>query len=151
MKILPLIHNSPETGYLVEDYPYGFRLRCKIRYWLETNNKGTRFCHQTTNPKCGNVWNKPKYSTYSHSMAMYLDDQNHVTWAGVTEHTDTKEFRAYLDTYQDNITDYKKVVYITLLQENFDAAKARLGNPEYGSALYRQAYLEAVGTTPKQY
>jgi hypothetical protein len=28
-------HTSPETAYLVEDYPYGFRLRCQIRYWLE--------------------------------------------------------------------------------------------------------------------
>jgi len=28
-------HTTMETAYLVDDYPYGFRLRCKIRYWLE--------------------------------------------------------------------------------------------------------------------
>jgi hypothetical protein len=32
-------HISQETAYLVDDYPYGFRLRCKIRYWLEYQPK----------------------------------------------------------------------------------------------------------------
>jgi hypothetical protein len=32
-------HVSEETAFLVEDYPYGFRLRCKIRYWLEFDPK----------------------------------------------------------------------------------------------------------------
>jgi hypothetical protein len=27
-------HVSPQTAYLVEDYPYGRRLRCRIRYWI---------------------------------------------------------------------------------------------------------------------
>jgi len=45
-------HISPETAFIVDDYPYGFRLRCKIRYWLEYNPKhGFRFVSQTTNPK----------------------------------------------------------------------------------------------------
>ena len=35
MQILPGIHISPETAYVIDDYPYGFRLRCRIRYWLE--------------------------------------------------------------------------------------------------------------------
>src|SRR6516165_4444148 len=58
-------HISPETAYVVEDYPYGLRLRCRIRYWLEhTPKRGFRFWSQTTNPKRGNIWNKPKASTY---------------------------------------------------------------------------------------
>lgn len=32
-------HTSPETAYVVDDYPYGFRLRCKIRYWIETKKR----------------------------------------------------------------------------------------------------------------
>src|SRR5437762_10605235 len=36
-------HISPETAYVVKDYPYGFRLRCQIRYWLEYKpSKGDR-------------------------------------------------------------------------------------------------------------
>ena len=26
---------SPETAIIVPDYPYGFRLRCKLRVWVE--------------------------------------------------------------------------------------------------------------------
>ena len=60
-------HTSPETAYLVEDYPYGFRLRCKIRRWLDCDPKrGARLMSQTSNPKLsGLVWNKPKASTYA--------------------------------------------------------------------------------------
>src|SRR4051812_6298488 len=86
-------HHSPETAFLVPDYPFGFRLRCKIRYWLATALKGgkkgeTRFMSQTTNPKVSaEVWNKPKGSIYAHWMLMYqvdnpgAEDDGHVhTW-----------------------------------------------------------------------
>lgn len=74
-------HVSPETAYVVDDYPYGFRLRCKIRYWLEHKpGHGVRLVSQTTNPKRpGEIWNKPKASTYcTFSGCMYLDDNGHV-------------------------------------------------------------------------
>jgi hypothetical protein len=94
-------HVSPETAFHVDDYPYGFRLRCQIRYWLEYQpGKGVRFWSQTTNPKRGHVWNKPKASTYSRfGGCMYLNQENHVTWAGLTEYSDGKEARHFLDTY----------------------------------------------------
>lgn len=58
-------HTSEDTAYLVDDYPYGRRVRTQIRYWIETNAKhGDRFCSQTLNPKTGR-WNKPKKSTYT--------------------------------------------------------------------------------------
>jgi hypothetical protein len=79
-------HTSQNTAYLVRDYPYGFRLRCKIRYWLEySKGHGFRLCSQTTNPKVtAEVWNKPKASTYSMLAVMGLDEQQHVTWTGVS-------------------------------------------------------------------
>ncbi len=93
-------HVSPESAFLVEDYPYGFRLRCKIRYWLEHHPKrGTRFVSQTSNPKRGNVWNKPKASTYCRfGGALYTDEKGHVQWSGVSEYDDLKrltEWRAF--------------------------------------------------------
>ena len=76
-------HTSPETAYLVEDYPYGFRLRTQIRYWIETTKNGDRFCSQTKNPKVSyELWNKPKKSTYSAVGVMFLDENNHVKWTG---------------------------------------------------------------------
>src|ERR1035441_10184979 len=81
-------HTTVETAYLVSDYPYGFRLRCKIRYWLEyKSGYGFRLCSQTTNPKLSTeFWNKPKKSTYSDLGVMGLDEQAHVTWIGITSY-----------------------------------------------------------------
>lgn len=85
-------HVSPETAFVVDDYPYGFRLRCKIRYWLEYKpGKGHRFWSQTSNPKRGHVWNKPKASTFQRfAGAMFLDDKGHVAWTGLNEYDDVK-------------------------------------------------------------
>jgi hypothetical protein len=70
-------HTSSDQAYVVDDYPYGFRLRCRIRYWVETKaGFGQRFVSQTTNPKKpGEVWNKPKAGTYCPLIVMYLDDE----------------------------------------------------------------------------
>lgn len=56
MQLLPMSHNSPETAYIVEDYPYSFRLRCQMRVWLEYKKRhGYRMVTQTSNPR------KPTY------------------------------------------------------------------------------------------
>lgn len=95
-------HVSPETAYVVDNYPYGFRLKCRIRYWLEyTPKKGVRMWSQTTNPKRpGWIWNKPKASIYSRfGGCMYLDEQEHVQFAGLTEYTDGPQAAAWRDQY----------------------------------------------------
>jgi hypothetical protein len=95
-------HTSPETAFIVPDYPFGFRLRCSIRYWIEHKPKlGCRMVSQTSNPKRpGLVWNKPKASTYSQfGAALYLDDAGHVQHAGLTEYTDGATAEAWRATY----------------------------------------------------
>ena len=80
----------------------GFRLRCSIRYWLEYNAKhGFRFVSQTTNPKRpGEVWNKPKASTYfKFGAAMFLDENDHVQWSGLSEYSTGAEAKAWQDKY----------------------------------------------------
>lgn len=103
MQLLPNTHISPETAYMVDDYPYGFRLRCKIRFWLDVHPKrGVRMMSQTSNPKRPSlVWNKPKASTYAlFGGALYLDeDTNHVHWDGLTEYTDATEAAAWRDKF----------------------------------------------------
>jgi hypothetical protein len=98
-------HVSPETAYVVDDYPYGFRLRCSIRYWLEfAPKRGFRLVSQTTNPKKANVWNKPKASTYCRfGGCMYLDDEGHVHWAGLTEYSSGAEAKAFAAKYGDGV------------------------------------------------
>jgi hypothetical protein len=69
-------HTSPETAHVVNDYPYGFRLRTSIRYWIETKKgHGQRFCSQTLNPKTG-AWNKPKAGNYHVIAVMVRNPEN---------------------------------------------------------------------------
>ncbi len=105
-------HVSPETAYLVEDYPYGFRLRCRIRYWLEFNPKhGFRLWSQTSNPKRGGVWNKAKASTYMRfGGAMYLNEEGHVTWSGLSEYSDGAEGAAWREKYGAGVPEAGKAL-----------------------------------------
>lgn len=89
-------YDSETNAYLVDDYPYGFRLRTQIRYWIETTSQGDRFCSQTLNPKT-NRWNKPNKSTYSNLGFMYLDEQNHVTWTGLNIYSKPEEVDALIN------------------------------------------------------
>lgn len=123
-------HISPETAYVVDDYPYGFRLRCKKRYWLEySKNRGVRFCNQTTNPKKqGEVWNKPKYSTYMrYGGAMYLDEKGHVSWCGIGEYSDLRTCIDWQRNYGEaNHPDCKSELEKFIKQKIvLDKAKAR--------------------------
>ena len=122
-------HNSQQTAYVVNDYPYGFRLRCKIRYWLETNNKGSRFCSQTTNPKVpGEVWNKPKFGTYfMFGASMFLNEDGHVTYNGAHEYMSLEEAKAFLATYESGIPaeilpKLKKYISLKTIYEQNKAA-----------------------------
>ena len=113
-------HTSPETAYVVDDYPYGFRLRCKIRYWLEFDpKKGYRFCSQTTNPKVtGEVWNKPKKSTYCRFGGVMLlvdapegsSHEHEVTWTGLGIYGDVAEIKAWADKYGDALPEEGKEI-----------------------------------------
>lgn len=65
----------------VEDWPYGFRLKCNMRLSIEFDKrKGFRSVTQSDNPKNGG-WNKPKKSTYSPVMVWSLNDEGkHVVY-----------------------------------------------------------------------
>jgi hypothetical protein len=107
MKIL-IGHVSPETAYVVDNYPYGFRLRCKIRFWLDYKpNHGVRLISQTTNPKRpSEVWNKPKASTYAFlGGCMYLNDEGHVTWMELDQYCDAEEAQNFLDNYGPGVPE----------------------------------------------
>lgn len=122
-------HTSPETSFLVDDYPYGFRLRCKIRYWLEHHPKrGTRFVSQTTNPKRpGTVWNKPKASTYADvAGAMYFDEAGHVAWDSLNYYPDAAECKVWLARFGAALTPevHAKVDALIITKTNYERAKA---------------------------
>ncbi len=88
-------HNDEGSAHVVGDYPYGFRARTQIRYWIEHNQRGDRFVSQTLNPRTGR-WNSPKPSTYMDLGVMYLDDQGHVTWTAIGLYTPVATMREFL-------------------------------------------------------
>lgn len=95
-------HTSPETAYMVNDYPYGRKLRCRIRYWLERDEKrGFRFVSQTEDPR-NPKWNAPKKSTYADfAGAMYLNDDGHVKWMGLSEYAEHPTVAEFLTAFPE--------------------------------------------------
>lgn len=141
-------HISPETAYVVEDYPYGFRLRCKIRYWIEFKpKKGFRLVSQTTNPKRPGevVWNKPKASTYSmFGGAMFLDENEHVQFTGLNEYSDGKEAKAWAETYGAGVPEAGRLIHSKWVAAKvaYDANKGeKLGD---GLPAARKAWSETT-------
>jgi hypothetical protein len=120
-------HTTIETAYVVNDYPYGFRLRCKIRYWLEyAKGKGFRLCSQTTNPKVPvERWNTPKKSTYSMLGVMGLDEQGHVTWTGCSMY-DFEKLAEFETVYGTQFDETQQAVCTAARKayERYQAAKA---------------------------
>lgn len=85
MKVLPSSHNTPETAYVIMDYPYGYKARCMKRIWVETATQGKgngkqRLGEQTSNPKLSTqdniYWNACKYSTYSSMIILIEGNEN---------------------------------------------------------------------------
>jgi hypothetical protein len=78
---------SAETSVAVTNYPYGRRLRCIMRYWLEyKKGKGTRLVAQTNDPKrTGLFWNKPHAETYTMgAVVLHTNAEGHVKTREVT-------------------------------------------------------------------
>jgi hypothetical protein len=89
-------HTSFETAYKVDDYPYGFKLRTTIFYWIETTKKkGDRFCSCTIDPRNGRI-NKPKKSTYYPLGVMYLDAKDHVQWTVLGPYANKEKVEAFI-------------------------------------------------------
>lgn len=103
-------HTNQETAKVVENYPWGFRLRTTIRYWIETKvakNGGQRFASQTINPKTG-LWCAPKYSTYSPIMIMFLDENDHVKYECLRHYDSQQNILKFKEDHLENLDDYQK-------------------------------------------
>lgn len=122
-------HVSAETAYVVDDYPYGYTLRCRIRYWLHTADRGAargkvRLMAQTTNPKRpGEPWNNPKASTYNPWAVMYRDSRGHVEWwpVGRWGPRPWSHLRFRLRTLYDQLNEPERTGYDTLLRRAISA------------------------------
>ena len=96
-------HTSEETAYLIADYPYGRKLRCRRKVWIEeSKTKGFRFCARTDDPKKSyEHWNAPKYSTYCKiAMGLYLDEETgHVEHKSLSEYSSAQDMLAFVSFF----------------------------------------------------
>eukprot|EP00697_Spironema_sp_BW2_P012450 gnl/Spiro4/28699_TR14197_c0_g3_i2.p1 gnl/Spiro4/28699_TR14197_c0_g3~~gnl/Spiro4/28699_TR14197_c0_g3_i2.p1 ORF type:complete len:154 (+),score=3.58 gnl/Spiro4/28699_TR14197_c0_g3_i2:840-1301(+) len=69
--------------------------------WSPIPKKGFRLVSQTTNPKkAGEVWNAPKKSTYQvFAGCMYLDENGHVQWSGLSEYSEVGKFEEFFTNF----------------------------------------------------
>lgn len=125
-------HTSPETAYVVDDYPYGFTLRTQIRYWIETKkNHGQRFVSQTLNPRTGK-WNKPKASTYSEVLVLGLrDDNEYVSCHGLSYYDDAPAWESFKSKYQLDEFQLGVVDTAIKVKKQYAAKAAELPNASY--------------------
>lgn len=119
-------HISPETAYVCTDYPWGFRLRTTIRYWIETaqtKTGGQRLVTQTINPKTG-LWCAPKKTTYSAIMVLFLDEKNHIGIDDLTTyHCDEKRINEFKENHKDKLTSFqlnqlKQIIALNTVMKN---------------------------------
>ncbi len=120
-------YDSMEKSYLVDDYPYGRTLRCRIRYWLEkSTSKGFRFCSQTEEPRTLR-WNNPKKSTYMRFAAnMYLDEKEHVVWDGLSEYSSGPQVLDFVKKFPESDFSLLKPFVAAKIKflENYAAGRA---------------------------
>ena len=117
-------HDTPETAFMVLNYPWGFRMKTKRRYWIETTKRGQRAIYQTMDPRTER-WCKPKKGTYSDIMFMYLNEEEHVKFDGITRGGYEERLKAFLEKSgcEHRRDDVLKVLLIpTEFPERFSSA-----------------------------
>lgn len=111
-------HDSPDTAYVIEDYPYGF-LRTQMKVWVETHpKKGDRGMSMTLDPK-RNRWNKPKAGTYAPIKVMYIDDKGHVQFDAVSPYQGPEAAKEFVKRIggEEKLNKYQLQKYNELTQQ----------------------------------
>lgn len=100
---------TEEKPVLVENYPYGFRLRTQIRYYVETTKRGQRFVSQTLNPKT-KLWNKPKKSVYSQIILVGKEaETGYIKYVCKSaSYSSLKEIEKFGSKYGEYFSEYQK-------------------------------------------
>ena len=103
--IANIIYNkdSADNSVVVDDYPWGYKLRTKRKYWIETTKRGDRLCYQTLNPKT-DKWCAVKKSTYTGIKVLYENEDGHIKTLSLSPEWDKKE---WLKEFQDLVDETK--------------------------------------------
>jgi hypothetical protein len=138
-------HTSPETAYVVSNYPWGFRLRTEQRYWIESKTKnGQRLMTQTKNPKNG-VWCKAKASTYDEvCILLKQNDNGHVKCTGLSMHSNEAYCNEFSSKYQLDAFQQDKLKYVLSFQKVMKNVTFTFKESHYGPVSLTSNSAEGV-------
>ena len=102
-----------ESAHVVEGWPWGRRMRCTKRFWIETRKNGDRLAAQCTQPdretgQCSGSWCKPKKSTYTPGvivLAVDVDGTMATETLGAYYHHPVAEIEAFIDRHAGRLSD----------------------------------------------
>lgn len=108
-------HTSFETAHIVQNWPWGYKLRTEKRFWIESNKNGDRLVSQTLDPRT-NKWCAPKKSVYYPVQILYTSESETVeTQNGEIEQLRTyilkrygDDIKSFYDLHKDNLNDFQK-------------------------------------------
>lgn len=97
-----------DTAIEVADYPWGYTLKTKRRYWVETTTRGDRGVYCTLNPKTGK-WCKPKKMTYDAVVVINRDEDGRVTFDTLGNNAGLDRIAEFTERYGfDEFSDSKR-------------------------------------------
>lgn len=109
-------HTSFETAYVVQDWPWGYKLRTEKRFWIESNKSGDRQVTQTLDPRT-NKWCAPKKSTYYPVKIFYTSDEKKIVTQGeeveqlrteIFDRYNNEEIKSFYELHKENLNDFQK-------------------------------------------
>jgi len=102
--------------YVINDYPYGFRLRTKMMVWKETNKYGERYCTATINPKTG-LLNHPKYSNYSDILLIGIEtDTGRISYTTLNlAYNSEEKAEEWLKQYREHLNERGQIIASSIL------------------------------------
>ena len=125
--------NSFDNAIEVDNYPWGFRLKTKRRYWIETTKNGDRFCFCTLNPKT-NKWCAVKKSTYNAVEVIYIADNGYVKSNGVYKYGVNKDeiekFLSEIDYEQLSTLQKKQICKLKSVNKVMEKVTFTIGEPK---------------------
>jgi hypothetical protein len=85
---------------------------------------------QTTNPKRGDIWNKPKASTYSRfGAALFIDQHGHVQHSGLHEYMSAEQVQEWIVAFIAGVpASHERLALAWLASKNAYAASMAEGN-----------------------
>jgi len=123
---------NPETAIVVNNYPWGFKLKTSQRYWIETTKHGDRFVTQTLNPKTF-AWCNPKKSTYSAVLIMTTEDKDNKTFVdsigldlGYSNAKQVENFETQIDKSKLNESQLKMVCKCKAINKTNELVKVEI-------------------------